>query len=203
MEQNRSYIIILGLILVVVIVFGVYIFLNRPSPQAVSIKESFEEGSPMWIPNSDVPMDPNNPGQPVNWTIVPTQEVVFEGSYAAQFFLDGSQDDGTIWLEQEVTLNPNTEYEAELSFQFWSASESFNQLAYVVGQVSPEDLEAEEDFADLGAANLVEGWREYNYTVTFTTNSDGVVHVGFGVSVVWETEIVYFIDNVEVSITPT
>jgi len=204
MEQNRRYIIILGLVLIVVIAFGFYIFMNRPRPQAVSIAENFEGGDfSLWLPDSDVPMDPNNPGQPVNWSITTTQEIVFEGSYAAQFFLDGSQDDGTIWLEQEVSLNPNTEYEAELSFQFWSASESFNQLAYVVSQVGPEDLEAEEDFADLGAANLVEGWREYNHTITFTTNGDGLAYAGFGVSVVWETEIVYFIDNVEITITPT
>ncbi len=201
MQQNRRYLTTLGILLVIIIAFGLYLSMKKP--EAIIITENFEEGMEMWIPDSDVPMDPNIPGQHVNWTISLTQERVYEGSYAAQFILDGRQDDGTIWLEQEISLEPNTKYEAEIKFQFWSASESFNQLAYVVGQASPVDLEEEGDFADLGAANLVEGWREYTHTSTFITDDDGLAYIGYGVSVVWETEIVYFIDQVEITITPS
>jgi hypothetical protein len=201
MQQNRRYLITLGIFLVIIIAFGLY--LSTKKPEGNTITENFEEGMDMWIPDSDVPMDPNRPGQPVNWTISQTQEIVYEGSYAAQFVLDGRQDDGTIWLEQEISLKPNTKYDAEIKFQLWSASESFNQLAYVVGQAAPGDLEEEGDFANLGAANLVEGWREYTHTSTFTTDDDGLAYVGFGLSVVWETEIVYFIDQVEINITPS
>jgi hypothetical protein len=200
MMQNRRILFGLLVIIVAVVAYGTYRYMNRP--QQVTLTKDFEDGMGIWTPDSDVPMDPNNPGERVAWNISITDEIVYQGSYAAHFYLDGRQDDGTIWLELEVTLKPNTKYDAELSFQLYSSSESFNKLAYVVGRVSQKDIEAEEDFADLGAANQLEGWKRYDHSTTLTTDETGVAYVGFGLSVVWETEIVYFIDQVEVKIAP-
>ena len=149
--------------------------------------------------DSQVPEDPNNPGETVAWKIERTSEKSFSGDYSVLFQIDGRQDDGTIWLEQKLKLQPNSTKMITLSFQLWSPSESFNTIAEVVAYIGEDNAEVEDDFHVLGAADQVAGWKAYSLSVETNTGSLGEVFVAFGISVRWETEMSYFADSVEIA----
>jgi hypothetical protein len=60
--------------------------------------------------------------------------------------------------------------------------------------------QVEADFQVLGAANLVSGWRAYSLSNEIFTTNTGEVYVALGISVRWETELIYFADNAEINI---
>jgi hypothetical protein len=172
------------------------------APNPVSLQESFEDGLTAWDQGSDVPEDPNNPGQPVAWSIQQSDSVSLAGDFSARYFLDGSQDDGTIWLMQALQAEAGHAYTVDLSLDFWSASESFNTIAKVALYTGAEAPTAEEDFDTSRAANQAEGWKTYNLQAEVAPDTDGEIWVAFGISAVWETEMTYFIDNVQVEAVP-
>jgi hypothetical protein len=116
-----------------------------------------------------------------------------------RLYIDGSQDDGTIWLQRKLALEPNTTRNVTLTFELWSPSESFNTLANFVGYVGTKNSTAEGNFQTLGSANLVEGWRTYTLNAPVQTGSSGEVYVAVGISAVWETVMTYYIDDVAVN----
>jgi hypothetical protein len=162
--------------------------------------EGFESGLEGWDQGADVPEDPNNPGQPVAWSIEASGEQALEGVQSARFTLDGSADDGTIWLVKELAVPPETELAIAISFQVWSASESFNTLARVAAYAGPRPPEAEEDLDTSQPANLAEGWRRYDYSFPVRSGPEGRLWVAAGISVVWEAQVTYYMDRIEVVI---
>ncbi len=87
--------------------------------------EDFEgnenEGLGEWSTDADVPPDPNNPGNPVQWNITRSATVYNSPAHSAEVFIDGRQDDGTIWLERRVSVEKTGN--AWLNVSFWLFSE--------------------------------------------------------------------------------
>lgn len=179
------------------------------------LSEDFEQGIAAWGMERDLPDDPNRGGE-VAWNITPTPEEARSGGWSIRFALDGRQDDGTIWVFQDLPM-PDQAYDAEVSYWAWSRSESFNVLAHTVAYLGPDAPRAEGDFPapgqnsatdDLGHGGLrepldqAEGWMEYTFTWRVPADVD-VVHLAIGISAVWETEMSYPVDDVEVMFTPT
>lgn len=173
-----------------------------PTGQPISFEERFEETLDRWQQGSDVPDDPDRPGQPVRWSIEVSPEQAAEGGSSARFTLDGKMDDGTIWLARVFDVAPDSVLQIRLTFDLWSASESFNTLAKVMAYAGSRPPAAEEDFDGSQAANLAEGWRTYEYTFRVRSGAEGQVWVALGISAVWETEMTYYADNVRVDIAP-
>lgn len=175
-----------------------------PGPEPITFADGFEAGAGNWQPAADVPADPNNPGQTVAWNIAASPARAFRGQYSALFSLDGRQDDGTIWLERRFNLDPSTDYTVEITLVLWSESESFNTLARVVSYAGGAKAQREADFnvAEQPAANLSAGWRSYDFRYDTSSSTGGYLWVAFGISAVWETQLSYFIDEVQVRITP-
>jgi hypothetical protein len=166
----------------------------------IVLREGFESGLEGWQTGADVPGDPNNPGQPVAWSIEASDEQAAAGQQSARFTLDGSQDDGTIWLARELAVPANAELRVALSLQLWSVSESFNTLANVAAYAGPQPPETEEDFDTSKPADLAEGWHRYDFTFPVHSDAQGRVWVAAGISVVWETEVTYFLDDLQITI---
>jgi hypothetical protein len=72
--------------------------------------------------------------------------------------------------------------------------------------------EVETDFTVLGQANKVAGWKRYTHETTagwkrythettLYTGSSGEVWVAVGITVRWETEMTYNVDDVKVTIS--
>jgi len=147
------------------------------------------------------PPDPNNPGSPVDWNVSRVTSPVKSGQYSVELYINGRQDDGTVWIEKALSVKRNSQIQVKVYFDFYSESESFNAIAGVVGFAGTSNPEVEADFTVLGQANEVSGWKCYTHTATLKTGSSGEVWVAVGISVLWETEMTYNLDDVEVTIS--
>lgn len=171
------------------------------NPVSLSFEDGFEGDLSTWQMGADVPMDPNNPGNPVAWSIQASLDQAAEGNRSARFELDGSQDDGTIWLTRAFEVPANERIDVDLDFQLWNEGPSMaNTLIKVAAYAGPQPPEAEGDFNTERPGNRVEGWDEYEYRFSAQSSADGQIWVAFGISVVWETQVVYYIDDVNVEI---
>lgn len=198
--MKKSIYIFAVAVIAVAVLAGLILFQPAQQPQNKTYSFDFEDGLSDWTTDSDVPEDPNRPGQLINWTIDSANNISYSGNKSLLFYIDGLQDDGTIWIKNKFATDPNTIRNVTVSFQFWSETESFNELAVVVGYIGNETAEVEEDFQVIGAANQAEGWKTYSFSSEVHTGSSGDVHVALGISVRWETQMTYFIDNVDIAI---
>lgn len=166
--------------------------------------QDFEQGFDGWIIDRDVPMDPNNPGYEVNWSITRAENAsrAYSGTHSLKLFIDGRQDDGVIWIEKNYTLKADKNYRVTVSFQFYCGTVSFNTITLVVGYCNTTNPEVEADFVEgiLGTGEEAPEWKEYSRTVTVRTGNDGIIWIAVGMSVVWETEITHYIDDLLVEI---
>jgi hypothetical protein len=169
--------------------------------QPIQFQDGFEQGLLNWTIDKDLPKDPNT-GQPVAAEIAASDEQAFQGNMSARLYLDGRQDDGTIWLQRKFNVVRRHRYDVHLSFAFWSESESFNLISRVAAYAGANRPRREEDFDLSQAANLAAGWRQYSYTFPVTSDGNGEIWTAMGMSAVWETEMTYYIDDVRVQILP-
>ena len=184
-------------ILIIISVVAVWYFYSRP----IVYGESFEEGFANWEADADVPPDPNNPGHPVAWDVSRVASLANSGQYSVELYIDGRQDDGTVWIEKKISAKNNSQIQVKVSFEFYSEHESFNVIAGVCAYVGISNPEAEANFTVIGHANEVAGWKRYTHETTLHTGSSGEVWVAVGITVSWETEMTYNIDDVKVTIS--
>jgi hypothetical protein len=191
--KTRKIIIVLVVAALIIIVAAFLISRINLNTQ-LPLVEEFEKDFGAWTAHADVPFNPNNPGSMVQWHIHRSLNVSRSGNYSAEFSIDGTQDDGVIWLERTINVNPNTQTRISLSFWLFSEQESFNTLAAIVAYAGSTKPIAEEQFTVIGTANEVAGWKNYSLNTTVNTNS-AEVFVAFGISVLWETYMTYYIDD--------
>ena len=187
---------VIGILLVVSAVAGWYFY-----PKPIVYIESFEEDFGGWMEDADVPPDPNNPGHPVAWNVSRVASLAHSEQYSVKLYIDGRQDDGTVWVEKEISVKNNSQIEVKVSFEFYSEHESFNVIAGVCAYAGISNPEAEANFTVIGNANEVAGWKRYTYKTTLHTVSSEEVWVAVGITVRWETEMTYNIDDVKVTIS--
>lgn len=186
----------------------------------VTIEEDFEGGIDAWAKRSDVPEDPNRPGQHVAWNITPAQSPAHDGDWSVAFQLDGTQDDGTIWIERPFQVEANQSYHVNASVFAHSVEESFNERAHLVVYVGHQPPEGEEDFPapgertnatdppPVGGLRLpldrAEGWTEYGFEWVLPAadeRQDRALYIAIGISAVWETQLEHHVDAVHIELT--
>jgi hypothetical protein len=151
-----------------------------------------------WFTNGDIPQDPNNPEDTVQWHIRRVSNISRSTMHSVELFIDGKQDDGTIWLERKISVKKDAQIRVSVSFWLYSEQESFNTIAAVVAYAGAAKPTVEDDFAGVGVANEVAGWKNYAYTADLNTDSNGEAWVAVGISVRWETYLTYYIDDVKI-----
>ena len=169
-------------------------------PKSIAYNESFEQDFGGWTGDTDVPPDPNNPGSNVEWNVSRTTSPAKSGQHSVKVYIDGRQDDGTVWIEKMLLTEMNAQVQVNVSFDLYSESESFNVIAAVVAFAGTSNPEVEADLKVIGKANDVSGWKRYTYIATLETGSSGEVWIALGISVRWETEMSYNVDDVTVTI---
>ena len=187
-------------------VVGVALVVSVPTiwylyPKPIVQGENFETGFNNWMTDADVPMDPNNPGHHVAWNISRVTTQAYSGQYSAALFIDGRQDDGTVWIERKISVENNSEVQVKITFQLYSEQESFNTIAGVCAYVGLSNPKEETDFEVIGNANEVAGWKAYSHTATLNTGSNGEIWVAAGITVRWETQMTYNVDDVEIVVS--
>jgi len=182
-------------VLVVVSVVAIWCFYPKPSVY----NESFEQDFGEWTTDADVPLDPNNPGQYVAWNVSRVTSLAHSGQCSVELYVDGRQDDGTVWIEKKISVKNDSQIQVKVSFEFYSEQESFNVIASVCAYAGISNPEVEADFTILGQADEVAGWKHYTHETTLKTGSSEEVWVAVGITVRWETEMTYNIDDVKVT----
>jgi len=184
---------------ILIVTSGVAIWYFYPTPLVYT--ESFENDFGGWIADADVPLDPNNPGHPVDWNVSRVTPLAYSGECSMELYIDGRQDDGIVWIEKKIPAKNETQIHVTVSFEFCSEQESFNTIAEVCAYIGVSDPEVEDDFVVLGSANEVAGWKEYAHTTNLHIGSSNEVWVAIGITVRWETEMTYNIDALKVTIS--
>jgi len=199
----KKFVYALSAAIIVITVLAALILLYQPQQpnQPQTFNYNFEDDIEDWAADSHLPEDPNRPGELVDWKIELASNVSSSGDRSVLLYIDGTQDDGTIWIERKLTLEQNTQKNINISFQFWSQSESFNTLAAIVGYAGNENPKVEDDFQILGSANQAQGWKTYSLNQQLQTGNLGDIYVALGFSVQWETHLTYFIDDVKITVT--
>lgn len=155
---------------------------------------SFESALDGWAVGTDLPEDPENPGHPVEARASPATEHAAHGQRALELFIDGRQDDGTIWVQQPVDFNDVE----TLAVAVHSPGQSFNTITKVAAYAGPSPAKGteltESDFNTEQSLEDHDGWKVYEYPIE--TDATGIVAVG--ISVVWETEVTRYLDDVRV-----
>jgi hypothetical protein len=165
----------------------------------VVIEEGFEGELTGWTTGKDLPEDPNNPGNPVAAEAVPSTDRAYRGAQSLKLYIDGRQDDGTLWIARQVPVSTSDSTEVVLEFRFWSPFEgSFNNLAYVVGYIGEKMPAEEADFTRIAPVTEVGEWELISLRATLPPSATGQTWVAAGFSVVWETEQTYYLDELRV-----
>ena len=189
----------IALLTAIAIVIGAIIALQiNLAPQVIT--EDFEqnigeENFGEWSANAYVLPDHDSPGNSVQWHIRRASNISHSGAYSAELFIDGKQDDGTIWLERKISVKQNAQIRLSVSFWLYSEQKSFNTIAAVVAYAGIAKPEVEDDFAVVGSANEVTSWKNYVYEANVNTDSTSEAWVAVGISVRWETIMTYYIDE--------
>lgn len=166
----------------------------------VVLREPFETDLSGWVVGTHVPADPNDPaGGPVATDAAVADDNVFAGEHALRLYLDGRQDDGTLWVERPVGVL--SEAGADLTVRFWFYSPfggSFNNLANAVAYIGTRPPRVEGDFARLAPVTDIDGWEPLVHSARLDGAVGDSVWVAVGFSVVWEAEQVYYVDDLSV-----
>ena len=176
----------------------------EPTPTATPavptdvVNESFEDGWTGWTVGRDLPADPNyETDRPVASEAAISTRAATDGITACRLFIDGSQDDGTVWVQQPVDLTGFSHLALD-----YRVSDSFNEIRQpaVYAGPQPENGLVETDFDTSKSleGHAAPGWQTFTYDVDH--DGPGLLAVGF--SIVWETGADAFLDNVRLLADP-
>jgi hypothetical protein len=167
--------------------------------------ESFESDLGGWTADHFLMCETYNPPcQTQIWKIGRALTQAFDGKYSLESYLDAAAyDDGTIWMEKSFSVPANSSFQVNVNFYLWSRTQSVVNQWPVVSYVGLKDPEQESDFKIIGRTNYVAGWKAYNDSVVINSDSSGKIWVGFGFGATWEVARTYYLDLVNVSITPS
>jgi hypothetical protein len=162
----------------------------------IVLSEGFEHGLGPWMEGSYLPLDPNT-GREVEAGLQRTTERARSGDHSIVIAIDGTQDDGTVWISRWMEMDGPDEL--EISFHVYSMYESMNTIGCAVAFFGNDTPEAEEQFTVLGPASSQKGWTLFNLR-SYVNPVDGRAHVALGITVAWETHMTFWIDDVAVTI---
>ncbi|MFB6146518.1 MAG: hypothetical protein ABEJ08_02405 [Halobacteriaceae archaeon] len=166
---------------------------TTPAPDPTSlVNPSFEDGLAGWTVGRDLPYDPGNQDQPVDSSVGTTDESASAGTRSLEMTIDGSADDGTVWVQQSVDLTDPTVLHVDYLTMAGGAN-VITEAAVYAGPDPGRPL-TETDFDTEKALQRADGgdWQTFQYDI----EHDGTGLVAVGMNVIWETEVRGLLDNV-------
>jgi hypothetical protein len=147
--------------------------------------------------------DLSNP--PINWSIEQSDDRATDGNTSIKLYLNNMNDAGKIWIEKQFELDPNTQYEVTIDYDFATSDfGSFNLFKIITGASlsNPEtagDLTFQDDTGHHQEEDIGYTWLNKSYTLTVQTSANGTIYLSIGVWGTWETPRTYYIDAVNIS----
>ena len=160
-------------------------------PVAELTNGSFEDDLNEWTVGTDLPEEPGDSTEKVGHGAEVVTKNASEGSASVEFFLDGSADDGTIWVAQRADLSSTDAVLVDV----YNDEKSFNiltQVAFYAGEKPSGEL-VEVDFNRENSIEGHSGWKTFRYDVS---DIDGEATVAVGMNIIWETGVRHVFDNV-------
>jgi hypothetical protein len=175
--------------------------------QIVTALEGFEAGLGPWTARG---LDTFvSPGDEIAWSITPSAENARTGLQSVKVSVDNRTDAAKVWLERSFDLLPSRTYDVTVAFDFGTTDfGDFNLWTIMAGALpaSPQtvdDLPMTGDNTSAGSEPVTGVvWLHKTYTTRVTTGPSGKLYVPVGVWGTWETQRVYFLDNLEVTLSP-
>jgi hypothetical protein len=159
---------------------------------ATTYTESFERDFGGWQPRSD--------GIPPKWSVTRSTDLPFDGQWGLRYDIDGSRDDGTVWVQRRFPVPPGART-VEIRYWMWSEMEAIAGNWKIMGFAGARDPKTEFDFTKIGDTNLWRGWRQLSYSWRLPNDVTNYVVVALGLSVIWEVNRTDYFDLITVSIT--
>jgi hypothetical protein len=168
-------------------------FLITDPPEYVVGTESFEHaGRFAWHADFDVPKQFEYPG-PKSFYVNHSNGEAYHGEHSMELYLDGTADDGTIWIETAVPVEPNAYYDVQANFEVFRYQPD---IAFQpVAAVTLFDPEMERDFQVLNDP-AQDGWTLHSYRKVIFSGPYDMVNIAVGLTCTWETPGTFFIDLV-------
>lgn len=141
---------------------------------------------------------------PIPWSIERSEEMAKCGVASAKFSLENINDAGKIWLEQTLTVEPNTHYRVWIRYDFATADFGFVNLWRIITGVSvtqpqkADDLNFEGDTGNGADSDVGYQWLRKRFAYDVESDENGVLYVTIGVWGTWESPRTYYVDNVRV-----
>ncbi len=155
--------------------------------------ESFEHsGRFTYHGDFDVPKQFQYPG-PKSFYVNASGGEAYAGHRAMEMYLDGTADDGTIWVQTAIPVQPLSSVAVNVSFEVFRY---FADMAFQpVAAVTLFDPEMEGDFSILGQP-AAEGWTLQTFGRTVWTGPYDMLYVAVGLTCTWETPGTFYIDQI-------
>jgi hypothetical protein len=192
-----------ALVRALLLTIGLTLSLVATAPPAgasssVTYRESFETGFGEWKPDTD--------GNARDWNIkrelaITSMVPPVDGFWQLSYYLDGTFDDGTIWIERTIDI-PAGDVRVDVSFWLRSMTVSTINTWPVVGYAGPADPKTEQDLPIIGHTEESAGWTKYKFQQDLTSKDQTKIFVAVGISATWETPRTYPVDLVEITVTP-
>lgn len=162
---------------------------------------SFESGLEGWEAAGTDLIDP-----PVDWDVSVTGEEAVEGERSVRFRLSNLNDMGKIWIQRPFQLSANQAYEVVVRYRFGTSDAGEVNLwrlltgVHLDPPVTRGHLTVQGDTGHEGEGpGLV--WTEKSFTFQARTAADARLWVSVGVWGTFETERIYYVDDLTVSFT--
>jgi hypothetical protein len=162
------------------------------------IIENFETDLSQWQIGTDLPEDPNNHGNPVFANVSVNSSIAHTGSQSVKFEIDGSADDGTIWLYKNISVK-NGIYLVRLSVYVKDTISLGNHRKYLPLFIGVKYPQKETDF-HRKLLDLYNGWRKITYRNIIRVKENKII-IAFGLSVVYEVYVKCHMDDLIIKYT--
>lgn len=186
---------------------------SQSTTNSIVVEDYFHNDIDGWEVGRDLPEGTD--GEPIDSHVTHTNRGSASGYWGGcvEFGLEGSQDDGTIWLQQPIDVDPNTTYDVTLEFAGYNKQQSYNKIVAGHAILTNDKVQVEDDLRGRNSSNAVhvEGdvhqaddqWLYYDTAGEFDSDGSSTAWLAFGVDLFWESD--YWsnrFDDVSVELTP-
>jgi len=173
-------------------------------PTQTSGSYSFEGSLQGWAPAA---VDVAAPGAPVDWSISPSTERSFAGTWSARLFLVNDTRAAKVWMSRTYRLSPSRSYDVHVEFALGTSDPdpagAFRILAGVTRSLPANGDEAivlaREDTANGGSQEVT--WLSKQYDSIASTDASGNLTAVIGIWGTASATRTYYFDAVGIEFT--
>lgn len=213
-KPNKKLLVILLIVLAIPLPVFVFAALQRQetrnfaqTPNTIPVQSyhySFEGSLESWLADgTDLKIGEGE----IDWHIQSSNKLFYEGGYSLEYYMHNINDAGKIWIEKDFSAQPNQTYDVSVSYRFGSSESGPIEAFSIITGVTNYDPETRKDLSYQGSTYNGEGqgyvWLDKKYKFQVKTDEKGKIYVAMGVWGTFEVPKTYYLDSVDINITPT